>query len=119
MEGIRSFDEIYAFYRDDEITDFCRSTMLPFLDLVADVLKSKPLFYGTSHAQLSLSRYGTWAESSQHPSVLIFADHPFILLTYHEAWEDGPYFRSRADGIKCPVEHARGPLLEMLARLRA
>jgi hypothetical protein len=119
MEGVQSFDAIYAFYRDDEVTDFCRATMLPFLDLVADILKAKRLFYGTSHAQLNISRYGTWAALNQHPSILVSADHPFILLTYHEVWPDGTYFRSRLDGIKCPVEYGRAALIEMLARLRA
>ena len=119
MEGVRSFDEIYAFYRDDEVTDFCRATMIPFLDLVADVLRSKPLFYGTSRAQLSLSRYGTWTESSRNPSILIFADHPYVMFSYHEMWEEGgEYFRWRNEGIKCRVQDAPKALLEMLARLK-
>ena len=118
MEGVRSLDEIYAFYRDDETADHCRLTMLRFLDLVADVLRSKPIYYGTSHARLGLSRYGTWAESSQNPSIMIAPDCKYVILTYYESWDDGPFFRSRDETIKCLVEDSRAALLEMLARLR-
>ncbi len=118
MEGVRSLDDIYSFYRHDEAAEYCRSTMLRFLDLVADVLRSKPLYYSLSHARLGLSSFGTWAESSQHPSILISADDRWVMLGYYESWEDGPFFRTREDGIKCPVENARAALLEMLARLK-
>jgi hypothetical protein len=118
MEGVRSLDEIYAFYREDEAAGYCRSTMLRFLDLVADVLRSRPLYYSTSHARLGLSRYATWAEMRQHPSVMVSADYKWVILTYYESWDDGPFFRSRDENIKCLVEDGRAALLEMLARLR-
>lgn len=118
MEGVRSLDEVYAFYRHDDSTAHCRSTMLQFLDSVADVLRSKPLYYSTSLSRLGISLFGTWAESSQHPSILISSDDRWIILAYYESWEDGPFYQTREDAIKCPVESARAGLLEMLARLK-
>jgi hypothetical protein len=118
MEGVRSLDEIYAFYHEDETANDCRSTMLRFLDLVADVLRSKPLYYSTSHARLGLSRYDTWAEKISHPSIMVSADARWVSVTYSESWDDGPFFRSRDENIRCLVEHGRAALLEMLARLR-
>jgi hypothetical protein len=118
MEGVRSLDEIYAYYREDEMAAHCRSTMLRFLDLVADVLRSRPLYYGTSHARLSLSRYGAWPENSQNPSITVCTDSKWVIVTHYESWDDGPFFRSRAESIKCRMEHSRAALLEMLARLR-
>ena len=118
MDGVRSLDEIYAFYRDDKTIDYSRSTMLRFLDLVADVLRSKPLFYSTSHARLGISRFGTWTESTENPSIMIVPDDRWVSLVYHESWDDGLLIRKRWDEIKCLVENARTPLLEMLARLR-
>jgi hypothetical protein len=122
MEGVQSLDEIYDFYRNDEVAKQRGQSlvMLQFLDLVADVLRSRKLCYGTSHLRLGLSRFGSWAEPGQQPSILISADgEKYVCLSYLEGWDDGPFYRSRWDSIKCRLEHSRAALLEMLARMKA
>jgi hypothetical protein len=117
MEGVRDLDEIFAFYHHEECVRFSAPAMVRFLELVADVLKTKKLYYSTSHARLGLSRYATFAESSRHPSICICADESRYSLVYYECWEDGPFVRTRQDSISCDLEHARAALLEVLARL--
>jgi hypothetical protein len=118
MEGVRELDEVYAFYRRPEHARHGGPEMIRFLDSVADLLRAKLVYFGTSHLRLCLSRVGTWPESVEEPSIMIFADGRYVNLSYFESWHDGDYFRTREDGIRCPAERARAALQELLARLK-
>ena len=48
----------------------------------------------------------------------VYADGKYVNLWYTESWQDGDYFRTREDSIRCPAEQARAALLELLARLK-
>ena len=118
MEGVRDLDVIYAFYREPEHARHGGPEMVRFLDAVADILRAKRVYLGTSHLRLSLSRAATYPESSEQPSIMVFADGRYVNLSYFESWRDGELFRTREDGIRCPAERARAALLELLARLK-
>lgn len=117
MEGERSLDAVYAFYRRPEFASHGGPEMVRFLDAVADMLTTRLVYFGTSHTRLWLSK-ALWPESSVQPSVGVWADGRYFNFVYHESWEDGPLFRTREDGIRCTLEHAREALLELLARLK-
>ena len=51
-----SLEDAYAFYRRPEFVVHGGPEMIKFLDSVADILKAKVLYFGTSHLRLSLSR---------------------------------------------------------------
>jgi hypothetical protein len=118
MQGVRSLDEVYNFYRQPEYAIHGGPEMIRFLDAVSDILKEKLVYFGTSLMRLCLSRVATWPECQEQPSVLVFADGQYVNLSYHESWQDGDLFRTREDGIRCPADRARSALLELLARLK-
>jgi hypothetical protein len=118
MHGSREIEDLYKFYRSPETAKYSGPAMVQFLDLVADILQSKLVYFGTSHESLGLSRVGTYPESWQEPSVWISADGDRFNLVYAERWQDGPYFRMREDHVRCTIEHVRTALLELLARLK-
>jgi hypothetical protein len=92
--------------------------MVRFLDLVADILQAKLLYFGTSLTKMGLSCAATWQERQERPSVTIWADGQTYYLAYRESWQDGPLWRAREDHIVCTIEHARSALLELIARLK-
>src|SRR4051812_18126782 len=110
MQGGRELEEVYAFYRRPEFAPHGGPEMVRFLDSVADILRTRLLYFGTSHLRLSLSRVGTWPECQEVPSILIFTDGQHVNLSYLESWQDGDDFRTREDGIRCPVGRARAAL---------
>ena len=118
MQGSRDLSNVYEFYRDPEFTTLGGPAMVRFLDLVADILRAKQVYFGTSHARLFLSRVGTWPECRDHPSVGVWTDGRMFYLSYEEGWQDGPFYRSREDHLSCSIEHARAALLDLLARLK-
>ena len=118
MQGSREIADLYEFYRRPEFAIHGGPEMVRFLDSVADILRSKSVYFGTSHMRLCLSRVATWPECQEEPSILIFADGRYVNLSYFESWQDGDYFRIREDSIRCPAERARAALLELLARLK-
>jgi hypothetical protein len=118
MQGSRDLNDLYEFYRRPEFAIHGGPAMVRFLGLVADILRSKRVYFGTSHTRLSLSRVGTWPESQEHPSVGVWTDGRVFYLSYQEGWHDGPFYRRREDNISCSIEHARAALLELLARLK-
>jgi hypothetical protein len=118
MHGVRDLEVVYAFYRQPEFAKHGGPEMVRFLDSVADILRAKLLYFCTSHMRLFLSRIATHPEFVDHPSVGVFADGKYVNLSYSESWQDGEFFRTREDGIRCPVERARVALLELLARLK-
>jgi hypothetical protein len=118
MQGSRDINDLYEFFRRPEFTTHGGPAMVRFLDLVADILRAKRVYFGTSLTKLWLSRVGTWPESQDHPSVGVWTDGRVFYLDYREGWQDGPFYRSRADSVSCPIEHARAALLELLARLK-
>lgn len=118
MQGSRDLNDLYEFYRRPEFTIHGGPAMVRFLDLVADILRSKQVYFGTSLTKLVLARVGTWPESQDHPSVGVWTDGRVFYLGYQEGWRDGPFYRRREDNISCSIEHARAALLELLARLK-
>lgn len=118
MHGERDLEVVYDFYRQPECARHCGPDMIRFLDTVADILRAKLLYFGTSHMRLFLSRISTYPEFMDSPSVGVYADGKYVNLWYTESWQDGDYFRTREDSIRCPAERARAALLEMLARLK-
>ena len=118
MEGVRDLDLVYAFYREPDHVLHGGPEMVRFLDSVADILRAKRVYLGTSHMRLSLSRAATYPESSQQPYIMVFADGRYVNLSYHERWEEGDLVRTREEGIRCPAGQARAALLELLARLK-
>jgi hypothetical protein len=131
MENAKSLDEIYAFYRKDEPNEPSAQTMIRFLDLVADTLRTKCLNYGIGHYRLVIerldelqadpSRFRTYPPYPMDYStrIVVCADTNYYLnLSYDEHWDDGPFQRKRSDQIYCRVEEARPALSEMLARLK-
>ncbi|CAN5456524.1 hypothetical protein BH11PLA2_BH11PLA2_32100 [soil metagenome] len=118
MHGVRDLETVYAIYRQPEFAIHGGAEMVRFLDSVADILLSKLLYMSTSHMRLFLSRVATYPEFMEHPSVWVFADGKYVSLSYSESWQDGDYFRTREDAIRCPAAQARTALLELLARLK-
>ncbi|HVK11617.1 MAG TPA: hypothetical protein VM597_22790 [Gemmataceae bacterium] len=118
MHGVRDLDVVYDFYRHPDFASHGGPEMVQFLDSVADILRSKLLYFGTSHLRLFLSRVATYPEFTDHPSVGVYAHDKYVNLWYSESWQDGEFFRTREDGIRCPLERGRGALLELLARLK-
>jgi hypothetical protein len=119
MHGSRDIEDLYAFYRSPEFVHHGGPQMVRFLDVVADRLQSKLVYFGTSHTMLWLFRVATYDESHEHPAIRIYADCDQFDFAYQESWQDGPYFRLREEHTRCTIEHARAALLEMLARLKA
>jgi hypothetical protein len=118
MHGSRDIEDLYAFYRSPEFAIHGGPAMVRFLDLVADILRSRLVYFGTSHTQLILSRVGTYPECADEPSIGVYADGDRFDFVYSERWQDGPYFRMREERVRCTIEHARAALLELLARLK-
>lgn len=118
MHGARDIEVVYAFYRQPEFAKHGGPEMVRFLDSVADILRAKLVYFGTSHMNMFLSRIATYPEFRDHPLVVVFADGKYVNLTYSESWKDGEFFRTREDRIRCPAERAPAALLELLARLK-
>jgi hypothetical protein len=118
MEGSRAIEDLYEFYRRPEFSIHGGQAMVRFLDLVADILHAKLLYFGTSHMRMGLSCEATWPERQDRPSVTVWADGQTYYLAYHETWQDGPLRRGREDRIVCTIEYARGALMELIARLK-
>lgn len=118
MEGVRSLDAIYEFYRRPEFARLGGPEMVRLLDTVADVLVAKLVYFSTSHTRLWLSKAAHGPQAGEQPSVGVWADGRYYNFSFTESWADGPYLRTREDHIRCTIEHARGALLEMLARLK-
>jgi hypothetical protein len=114
MENM-SLNDVYAFYRKDELNDPQAQTMIRFLDLVDDILKSKHLRYGTSCYRLCFCRM----DGSEDTDIVVTADGDHVKLRYNEHWDDGRFQRLRSDEIYCRIEDARAALLEVIARLKA
>src|SRR5688500_18334616 len=106
MHGSRDIEDLYAFYRSPEFANHGGPAMVRFLDLVADILPSRLVYFGTSHTQLLLSRVATYPECADEPSIGVYADGDRFDLVYSERWQDGPYFRTREDRVRCTIEHA-------------
>ncbi len=70
--------------------------MVRFLDSVADILRAKLVYLGTSHTQLFLSRIATYPEFMDEPSVGVHADNMYVNVWYTESWQDGELFRTAA-----------------------
>jgi hypothetical protein len=118
MEGVRSLDTIYEFYRRPEFGSMGGPEMLRLLKAVADVLSAEDVYFGTSLTTLWLSKPGR-PESGVKSGVGIWAHTTHYEFAYREGWQDGLFYRTRAHGISCAFEHARAALLEMLVRLNA
>ena len=118
MHGSRAIEDLYEFYRRPEFANHGGPAMVQFLDSVADILSTKLVYFGTSHMSLTLSRMATYPECAQEPLVAVRIDGLYIDFVYAESWQDAPFFRRREDSIRCTIEHARGALLELLARLK-
>jgi hypothetical protein len=118
MEGVRELEKVYDFYHQQEFAKHGGPEMVRFLDSVADILRAKLVYFGTSHLRLSLSRASTWPECMEQPSIVVFADRQYVNLSYHEQWQDGDLFRTREESIRCPTGQARAALQELLARLK-
>jgi hypothetical protein len=110
--------EIIADYRRSPLCDLGGEAMARFLEAVADVLRSKVLYYSISHSRLGLSKFGAYPERQEHPYVGVETDGRVFYLNYYEGWKDKEFHRSRTDNISCTIEHARAALLELLARLK-
>ena len=84
---------------------------------MADILKPLPLDYSESHSGLHINRSADHGrpESCDLRIVLL---PPAVSINHVEAWEDGPYSRSRTETIYCQIEDSRGALEEMLWRLK-
>jgi len=116
---MQPIDDIYEFYREQKLAKRSGGKeMVQLLDMVADILRSKVLFFSTSHTKLWISKIATYPECVEHPAVGIYSDGLMIDFDYHESWRDGPFFRRREEAIRCELEHAKTALLEMLARLK-
>src|SRR5262249_42858388 len=108
----------YAFYRLPEFAKRGGPEMVRFLDSVADILRAKQLYFGTSHLRLSLSRVWTGSGCLEWPSIIVYADGKYVHLAYYEAWDEGDLRRPREGPLRCPAAGARAALLELLARLK-
>jgi hypothetical protein len=116
MESVQSLDDIYLYYqRHDSEAPF--QTMIQFLDLIGDVLRSKDLRYVTSCGRLVV--YPNSTDISESASILVNAEREGVMsLTYQVHWDDGPLCqRWRDEGVRRPVAEARHALIGMLERL--
>ena len=99
-----SLGEIIADYRRSPLCDLGGEVMARFLESVADVLRSKVLYYSISHSRLGLSKFGASPERQEHPYVGVETDGRVFYLNYHEGWKDRQFYRSRTDNISCSIE---------------
>jgi hypothetical protein len=118
MEGSRAIEDLYEFYRRPEFSIHGGQAMVGFLDLVADILHAKLLYFGTSLTRMGLSCAATYQERQERPQVTVWADGQTYYLAYHESWRDGPLHRAREDRISCTIEYAQSAFMELVARLK-
>ena len=118
MRGSRDLEELYAFYREPKTARRGGTEMIRFLDSVADILRAKLVYYGTSHETLFLTLAANYPECNERPTVHVQASGRFMNLSYQEHWKDGDYLRSRWESNRCPAEQARAAFLELIARLK-
>jgi hypothetical protein len=121
-DQVMDINEIIAFYGT---LDRRGKPMLFFLNTISDLFPIAGLYWSPSLDRLCISRFENYSERNQHPSLVISVDYSdntdvteMMTIEYHEGWSDGPLFRFRHEGIRCPIENGRAPFLEQINRIK-
>ena len=85
--------------------------MVTVLELCRDVLSPLDLHWSTSHHFLWLSKPGG------DRGIRVYIDSTMVDFAFHENWEDGVFFRTREERIRCGIANAQSAMIELINRL--
>jgi hypothetical protein len=85
--------------------------MVSVLELCRDVLSPLDIRWFTSHHFLWLSKPG------DSRGIRVYIDSTMVDFAFHENWDDGAFFRTREERIRCEIGNARPALIELINRL--
>jgi hypothetical protein len=98
-------------FRDPAVAGKYGEAMVRVLELCRDVVSPLDICWSTSHDILVLSKPGDGR------AIRVYVDSTMVAFAFHENWEDGVFFRTREERIRCEIGNARQALLEFLNRL--